>query len=57
MKMEQIYKRKFILGFVFNACMISLATGLFPLTINPMLASLAMTLSSFTVVVNSRRLL
>ena len=37
--------------------MIPLATGLFQLSINPMFASLAMTLSSFTVVINSLRLI
>lgn len=37
--------------------MIPLATGLFPISLNPMIASLAMTLSSLTVVLNSLRLL
>ena len=41
----------------YNICMIPLATGLLPITLNPMIASLAMTLSSLTVVLNSLRLL
>ena len=41
----------------YNVCMIPLATGLLPIALNPMIASLAMTLSSLTVVLNSLRLL
>lgn len=56
-KTIRIIKENLFWALFYNACMIPLATGLFTLTINPMLASLAMTLSSFTVVVNSLRLL
>ena len=56
-KTIRIIKENLFWALFYNACMIPLATGLFPWTINPMLASLAMTLSSFTVVVNSLRLL
>jgi cation transport ATPase len=37
--------------------MIPLATGLFPVSVNPMIASIAMTSSSLTVVINSLRLM
>jgi len=40
----------------YNLLMVPLATGLLPIKINPMIASLAMTLSSLTVVLNSLRL-
>ena len=56
-KTIRIIKENLFWALFYNACMIPLATGLFTLTINPMIASLAMTLSSFTVVVNSLRLL
>lgn len=56
-KTIRIIKESLFWALFYNACMIPLATGLFPLTINPMLASLAMTLSSFTVVINSLTLL
>ena len=40
----------------YNLLMVPLATGLLPISLNPMIASLAMTLSSLTVVLNSLRL-
>ena len=40
----------------YNICMIPLATGLLPISLNPMVASLAMTISSLTVVLNALRL-
>ena len=56
-KTIKIIKENLFWALFYNICMIPLATGLFAIHINPMLASLAMTLSSFTVVVNSLRLL
>ncbi len=40
----------------YNLLMVPLATGILPISLNPMIASLAMTLSSLTVVLNSLRL-
>ena len=56
-KTIKIIKENLFWALFYNVCMIPLATGLFQLSINPMLASLAMTLSSFTVVINSLRLI
>ena len=54
-KTIKIIKENLFWALFYNVCMIPLATGLFQLSINPMFASLAMTLSSFTVVINSLR--
>ena len=56
-KTIKIIKENLCWALFYNVCMIPLATGLFQLSINPMFASLAMTLSSFTVVINSLRLI
>lgn len=53
----RIIKENLFWALFYNACMIPLATGLLPIALNPMIASLAMTLSSLTVVLNSLRLL
>ena len=53
----RIIKENLFWALFYNVCMIQLATGLLPIALNPMIASLAMTLSSLTVVLNSLRLL
>lgn len=53
----RIIKQNLFWTLFYNICMIPLATGLFPISLNPMIASLVMTLSSLTVVLNSLRLL
>lgn len=55
-KTIKIIKQNLFWALFYNICMIPLATGLLPIALNPMIASLAMTLSSLTVVVNSLRL-
>ena len=49
-------KQNLFWAFFYNACMIPIACGLLEsinISMNPMLAGLAMTLSSFTVIVNA----
>lgn len=53
----KIIKQNLFWALFYNICMIPLATGIFIISLNPMIASLAMTLSSLTVVLNSLRLL
>lgn len=55
-KTIQIIKENLFWALFYNICMIPLATGLLPISLNPMIASLAMTLSSLSVVLNSLRL-
>ena len=55
-KTIKIIKENLFWALFYNVCMIPLATGLLPIKLNPMIASLAMTLSSLTVVLNSLRL-
>lgn len=56
-KTMRIIKQNLFWALFYNICMIPLATGLLPISINPMISSLAMTFSSLTVVLNSLRLL
>lgn len=52
-------KENLFWAFFYNACMIPISCGLFEfinITMNPMIAGLAMTLSSFTVIINALRL-
>lgn len=56
-KTLKIIKENLLFSFIYNILMIPLAMGLFTnISLNPMLASLAMMLSSLTVVLNSLRL-
>ena len=55
-KTMKIIKQNLFWALFYNLLMVPLATGLLPITLNPMIASLAMTLSSLTVVMNSLRL-
>ncbi len=58
-KTLRIIKENLFWAFFYNICMIPLAMGLgkpFGLSINPMIASFSMTISSLTVVLNSLRL-
>lgn len=55
-KTIRIIKENLFWALFYNICMIPLATGLLPISLNPMIASLAMTLSSLSVVLNSLRL-
>ncbi len=56
-KTIRIVKQNLFWALFYNICMIPLAMGILPISLNPMVASLAMTFSSFTVVVNSLRLM
>lgn len=50
-------KQNLFWAFFYNICMIPIATGIIPkVNINPMIASIAMTLSSITVIINALRL-
>lgn len=53
----KIIKENLFWALFYNCLMIPIATGLFPIHINPMIASFAMMVSSLTVVFNSLRLL
>jgi len=55
-KTIRIIKENLFWALFYNVCMLPLATGLLPIALNPMIASVAMTLSSLTVVLNSLRL-
>lgn len=55
-KTVKIIKQNLFWAIFYNLCMIPLATGLLKVSLSPMIASLAMTLSSLTVVLNSLRL-
>lgn len=55
-KTIRIIKENLFWALFYNICMIPLAMGILPIVLNPMIASLAMTLSSLTVVLNSLRL-
>ena len=49
-------KENLFWAFLYNICMIPIAIGITPIKMNPMLASAAMTMSSFTVIINALRL-
>lgn len=55
-KTVKIIKQNLFWAIFYNICMIPLATGLLKIHLSPMIASLAMTISSLTVVLNSLRL-
>ena len=55
-KTIKIVKQNLFWALFYNICMIPLAMGILPISLNPMIASLAMTFSSLTVVLNSLRL-
>ena len=55
-KTMKIIKENLFWALFYNLCMIPLATGLMPISLNPMIAAFAMTMSSLTVVINSLRL-
>ncbi len=56
-KTNRIIKQNLFLAVFYNCLMIVVATGLLPIHINPMIASMAMMMSSLMVVFNSLRLL
>lgn len=49
-------KENLFWAFLYNICMIPIAIGITPVQMNPMFASAAMTISSFTVIINALRL-
>ena len=55
-KTIRIVKQNLFWALFYNICMIPLAMGILPISLNPMIASLSMTFSSLTVVLNSLRL-
>ena len=55
-KTMKIIRENLFWAFFYNIIMILLASGFLPITLNPMIASLAMTFSSITVALNSLRL-
>lgn len=55
-KTVKIIKQNLFWALFYNICMIPIATGIFKIHLSPMIASLAMTLSSLTVVLNCLRL-
>lgn len=55
-KTVKIIKQNLFWAIFYNLCMIPLATGLLKVSLSPMIAGLAMTLSSLTVVLNCLRL-
>lgn len=55
-KTIKIIKQNLFWALFYNMATVPLATGLFEIKLNPMIASLAMTISSLTVVINSLRL-
>jgi len=55
-KTIKIIKQNLFWALCYNMLMIPIATGFLPISLNPMIASLMMTLSSMTVIINSLRL-
>ena len=55
-KTIKIIKQNLFWALFYNCLMVPLAMGIFPVSINPMMAAFAMTFSSLTVVLNSLRL-
>ena len=55
-KTRKIIKQNLFWALFYNMAMVPLATGILPISLNPMIASIAMTASSLTVVLNSLRL-
>ena len=58
-KTNKIIKQNLFWAFLYNTLMILIATGIFNfagISITPMIASIAMTISSLTVVLNTLRL-
>lgn len=56
-KTMRVIKQNLFWALIYNVCMIPLATNLLSITMNPMISSFCMTFSSFSVVINSLRLL